>query len=169
MVRPAWLAILLALAAPAAAQDTRQAAPGAAPPKATIADAAWIVGTWRGAGIDGAPAMESYSAPAGGRISAHFEQLDRKGALMFYELMQIAEQNGSLVYRLKHFGPDLKGWEEKDEVKAFALVAVAPDALHFDGLSFYRKGANGLRAVVRVDEKDGGTHELAFDYSRAAR
>jgi hypothetical protein len=168
MLRFALAALLLA--APAAAQETRQRVAGAPAARATIADAAWLVGTWRGPGIGGAPALETYTAPAGGQMSGHFEQLDAKGAVQFYEFIQIVEKGGTLLYRLKHFDAELGGWEAKEAAAAeeFALVAVEPGALHFDGLSLYRRGADAVRAVVRVGEKDGGHRELAFDYSRAA-
>lgn len=167
MIRTLIAASLLALPVPALGQETRRRDAAADPPRATIAEAAWLVGAWRGAGVRGAPALESYSAAAAGQISGHFEQLDSDGRVAFYELLQVAEWNGSLVYRLKHFDAELKGWEERDAVEQFALVAVAPVALHFDGLSFYRKGADRLRVVVRMDAPDAPSRELAFDYRRA--
>lgn len=169
-MKSAVIALSLALAVPVAAQETRRADPKATPVPATLAAAGWLVGTWRGPGVKGAPAMESYTAPAGGQMSAHFEQLDGKGGVLFYELIQIVERGGSLVYRLKHFDAGLAGWEAKEGTAAeeFALVAATPDVLHFDGLSFYRKGADAIRVVVRTEGKDGKTGELAFDYTRAA-
>jgi hypothetical protein len=38
---------------------TRSAKPGEAPPPATIDQILWILGEWRGAGINDAPATES--------------------------------------------------------------------------------------------------------------
>lgn len=170
MIRSALIGLLL-VAAPAHAGETRQATPGTPPPAATIAAADWLVGTWRGPGVGGAPALETYSAPTAGQISGHFEQLDGNGAIRFYELIQIVERGGSLVYRLKHFDADLGGWEDKagTAAESFALVAVEPDALHFDGLSFYRKGPDRARVVVRIHAKSGPDRELAFDYTRTSR
>ena len=168
MIRWALMAWLAVLALPAGAQETRQLA-GKPPARASIAAAGWLAGTWRGAGINGAPAMETYSAPAAGQMSGHFEQLDGNGGVRFYELIQIVERGGTLLYRLKHFDAALGGWEAKEAKAAeeFALVAVEPDALHFDGLSLYRKGPDRLLAVVRIAGEGGDISELAFDYSRA--
>jgi hypothetical protein len=160
-------ALSLLAAAPAFAQETRSLPSGAVSPPATIDGVAWLAGTWRGTGIGGAPVTESYTAPAAGQMSGHFEQLDLKGGVRFYEILQIAPLGGSLVYRLKHFGSDLTGWEEKNEREEFRLVAVEPGAIHFDGLSFYRRGADAMRVVVRVHNKDGTHREMAFDYRRA--
>ena len=42
--------------------------------------------------------------------------------VVFYELGAITETNGTLLLQLKHFGPDFKGWEEKEESETFKLV-----------------------------------------------
>lgn len=41
----------------------------AAPP-ATLADVAWLEGSWEGEGIEGAPALEAYARQLAGRWSA---------------------------------------------------------------------------------------------------
>ena len=114
-------AIFLALAAtilsPAAALAVTS-------PPATLADLSWLAGSWEGEGIDGAPALEAYASPAGGQMVGHFRQLNRDGSVMFYELITIVEEGGSLSYRLKHFNPDLTGWEEKDKVVALSLIHI---------------------------------------------
>lgn len=114
---------------------TREATAGAKPPAAKVQDLAWLEGAWTGKGIQEAPATEVYSAPAGGRIVGHFEQLKPDGSVMFYEIMQIVEVEGSLQYRLKHFNADLVGWEEKAQVQTFTLVAVEDGAWYFNGLT----------------------------------
>ena len=158
--------LLLLLASPAVAQNTRALAPGAKSPPATIADAAWLHGgAWRGSGL-GAQAVEVYSAPVAHQMSGHFE-LVAGGKVRFYEIMQIAKRDGSLVYRLKHFNPDLTGWEAKDEVLEFPLVARDPDALHSDGMSFLRTGEDSMTVWVRIDDRQGGkSREERFDYHR---
>jgi len=162
------LALIVAvLASPLAAQEVRSAPEGHVPPPASIAGLDWLTGRWVGEGIGGAPAQEVYSAPAGGSIARHFVQEDGEGGVAFVEILQIAEVEGSLVYRLKHFGPDLVGWEEKGEVVSFPLVEMEEGALYFDGLTLRRDGEDGLVAAVLVG-KDGGTvREYVFRYRRA--
>jgi hypothetical protein len=160
------LAVALALiwAAPLAAQETRDAVPGAAPPAAKAADLAWLAGTWEGEGISG-PAREVYFPPAAGQIAGHFTQM-RGDGVWFYEILSIAEVGGSLEYRLKHFNADLTGWEEKAEVQRFPLVAVERDAWYFDGLTIRRDGPDGMIGAVKVKTKDGSPKEYVFRYRR---
>ena len=80
--------------------------------------------------------------------------------------MQIAEVDGSLVYRLKHFSGELTGWEEKDELVSFPLVAIEENAVWFDGLTVRREGDTLISAVL-VGQSDGSTRELVFRYRRA--
>lgn len=168
VVRSALLAALAALALPAAAaaQETRVAVPGAPAPAARIADLAWLAGAWEGEGISG-PAREVYSAPLGGQIIGHFIQT-RGDGIAFSEILSIAEVDGTLEYRLKHFNADLTGWEEKDEVFRFPLVAVEGDAFYFDGLTLRRDGPDGLVSAVRMESADGTSRDLVFRYRRAS-
>ena len=48
------------------------------------------------------------------------------GAVKFYEINAIVETNGSLEMRLKPFHSDLTGWEDKDAVRLFPLIKIAP-------------------------------------------
>ncbi len=163
-----WIVSLLALflaAVPAFAAETRTAPEGHVPPPATVAQLGWLAGTWTGEGIGGAPATEVYSPPAGGSLAGHFVQQDGEGGIAFFELMQIAEVDGSLVYRLKHFGPDLVGWEDKAEMETFPLVALEPSAAYFDGLTIRREGDTLISAVL-VRQDDGSVEEYVFRYRR---
>ena len=166
MPKPILFVVLLLFGlTPLAAQETRSAAAGAAPPPARIADLAWLAGSWEGEGITG-PAREVYSAPIGGQMTGHFIQARGEG-IWFFEIMSIAETNGSLEYRLKHFNADLTGWEQRDEVRRFPLVAVEGDAWYFDGLTIRRDGADGMIGAVRIDNRDGTSREAVFRYRRS--
>ena len=169
-MRTIGLLVVVATMFPAglAAQETRSPAAGAKPPVATIAHVAWLAGTWRGEGL-GAQATEVYSAPDGGQITGHFTQVkDRR--VVFYELMQIVPVGRSLVYRLRHFAPDLTGWEDAKQGKAveFPLIAIEKDALFFDGMTFRRTGTDTMDVIVRIDGGKKGTHEARFRYRRVA-
>jgi hypothetical protein len=166
MIRSACAALLLCTAPGALAQETRTLTPGAKPPPASVDQLSWLAGTWRGEGI-GAPATEVYSSPQAGGILGHFLQEDGKGGVQFYEIIQIVPVDGSLAYRVRHFNPDLTGWEDKTgKAVEFRLVAIEGDAFYFDGLTLRRSGADAMTAWVRVHKKDGGTEEIAFRYRR---
>lgn len=155
----------LSLAAlPAQAQETRAAVPGAAPPPARLAELGWLVGTWEGQGITG-PAREIYFPAMGGQMAGHFTQ-SRGDGIWFYEIVTIVERGNSLSYRLRHFNADLTGWEERNEVRDFPLVAREGDAYYFDGLTIRRDGADGMIGAVRVDNADGTSREAVFRYRR---
>lgn len=158
--------LLTGAAAPQAVveRETRRAEPGAPAPAARVADLGWLAGAWKGEGIDGAPAYEFWSPPMGDQIVGHFVQTNAEG-VRFSELVSIAEKDGSLELRLKHFNADLSGWEEKDEIVRFPLVAVEPDAWYFDGLTIRRDGPDGLIGAV-VAGPAGSHSELVFRYRR---
>ncbi len=161
------LAASLLLPSPLQAAETRAAVPGAPAPAAALADLGWLVGTWEGEGLGGA-VLESYSPPAGGQIAGHFRLL-KDGKPQFYELLMIAEVGASLEFRVKHFNPDMTGWEEKAEVVRFPLVAVDKDVWYFDGLTIRRTGPDRTLQTVLIRQKDGSTREAGFTYRRVSR
>ncbi len=166
-------ALGLAFSVAANAQDsrleTRVGEEGFESPAANIGDLDWLVGSWTGSGVGGAPASETWTAPIEGTMVGTFVQQNASGAINFTELMYISQVEGSLILRLKHFNADLTGWEEKDEVEAYRLVAIEPCAAYFQGLTI-RCGdaANpsaGLVVAVRAGrDEEGQVRELVFRY-----
>lgn len=168
-MRSFWImlaAIATIAGAPSAlAQATHRLAPGAESPAASIDQLGWLAGEWVGEGL-GARTVEVYSRPSAGQIAGHFVLHDDSG-VRFYELLQIAPVGETLVYRLRHFNPDLSGWEDETGAPVeFRLVAIAADAVHFDGLSLVRDGPDRLTVTVRIGG-DSGTQDAVFRYRRA--
>jgi hypothetical protein len=162
-----WLALALAIMPQLAlADETRSAPAGHVPPAASVDSLDWLAGHWAGTGIGGDPAFETYSPPVSGAIVGHFAQLDDQGAIAFSEYVHIAKEGESLAFRLKHFNPDLTGWESREEVVNFPLVALEDGAAYFDGLTLRREGETGLVTAVRIRGKDGSTGELVFRYQK---
>lgn len=162
------LALLVAL--PALAQkgptpNTLSLAPGAERPKAAIADLAWLQGHWQGEALGGT-SEEIWSPPQAGGMMGMY-RLIKDGKPVFYEILTLVEEEGSLTLKLKHFNADLTGWEEKAEVRAFKLVKLAPNQAHFEGMSFHRLDANNVLIYLAIDQKDGTAHEAEFRYRRA--
>jgi hypothetical protein len=158
------LAFAFLWAAAAPAQNTRSLAPGAKGAAASVGDLAWMVGHWEGKGLGG-QSFETISPPVGGQMAGHFQQV-KDGKLFFYEIYHFAPKDGSLVLRIKHFSPDLTGWEEKGVTVEFPLVAVEKDAAYFDGLTIRRTGRDRMESFVRIKQKDGTTQEAAFRFRR---
>jgi hypothetical protein len=134
-------------------------------PPATLADLAWLEGTWRGEGLGGV-VEESWSAPAGGAMLGMFRLL-RAGRPVFYELCLLVEQRGSLLLRVKHFGPDFAGWEERADSVDFPLVRLAPATAWFGGATYHRTSPDALDVWVRIRRRDGGATDERLRYRRA--
>lgn len=129
-------------------------------PRATLADARLLVGHWRGEFLGGV-AEEVWLPPAGGTMVGVF-RLFREDKVVFYEIMTAVEEEGSVSLKLKHFHPDLKGWEEKDEMVTFRLVRSGKDALWFEGLTYRRLADNSLQGFIAIQSKDGVVREESF-------
>ncbi|MCR5877865.1 DUF6265 family protein [Phenylobacterium sp. J367] len=148
-------AAALLIAAPALAEpEVRTLPDGAKPPPATIADVAWLTGSWVGEGLGGT-AEETYAAPVGGQMVGHFRSA-KAGQPAFYEFILLRERDGSLVYGVKHINPDGTMWEEKDGWTEFPLVAVEAGHAFFNGLTFERDGPDRLNVHLRLRKRETG-------------
>ncbi len=169
----AALALTGTAAAQESAPETRIGEKGFESPPATLDQVDWLVGQWVGEGIQGAPAMESWLPPAGGTMVGTFVQETTDGAIMFTEHMYLMHENGTLVLRLKHFNADLTGWEEKDDMLTFRLVAVEPCAVFFNALTLRcadpENSGSGLVAAVRMKSDKLEPQELIFNFRAAER
>ena len=157
---------LLLAAAQAHAAETRTAPEGHVPPPATVAQLDWLAGIWAGEGIGGAKVTEVYSPPGAGSVGGHFVQEDGKGGVEFFEIMQIAEVGGSLVYRLKHFSNQLAGWEEKDQSFKFRLTKLAPGELVFGSLAFQRTAPDTFVFRITMRQKEGPPKVSAITFRK---
>jgi hypothetical protein len=159
----AWLSISAAFGAEPLTEHTLKLSPGEKPPPATIEDMRWLTGHWKGEAFGG-KTEELWAEPLAGSMSGMF-RLASKGKIVFYELMVVSEHEGSLVFRLKHFNADVTGWEEKNEVQAFPLVARKDGALQFHGMSFHPDG-DKLTVYLAIEHKDKPLEEAKFTYQR---
>ena len=163
----AALALVSGAWAQEAESETRLGAEGFESPPANLDQMDWLMGQWRGKGIRGAPAMESWLPPMGGTMVGTFVQQEADGAIMFTEHLYLMEEDGSLALKLKHFYADLTGWEKKDDFLTFRLIAMEPCAAYFNALTLRcadkDKPGEGLVAAVRM--QSGG--ELVFRFANA--
>lgn len=151
---------VLALAVSGAVAAIESEANPARPP-ATLADAAWLAGTWQGEGLGGW-VEDVWGEPRAGSMPGFF-RLVKDGAVAFYEIFAIVEKGGSLELRLRHFNAELVAWEEKDKVLAFPLSEKAEGKLKFGGIA-YEKTPTGMRCVVSIRGKDGVVRDEPFDF-----
>ncbi len=142
------------LAAEVMTPNTSRLAPGESSPRAAIEVMAWIAGTWRGAAA-GAESEETWSMPNAGTMLGMY-RMTRDAKPVFYELLALTEESGSLVLRLKHFHADLTGWEERADSVTMPLVAVREDRFYFEGLTFEPQADDGLTIYVAIENQTTG-------------
>src|SRR5215469_480849 len=133
-------------------------------PKATLQDIAWLQGAWEGTALGGI-SEEIWSEPLANTMMGVYRSVE-KGAVKLYEVNAIVETNGSLEMRLKHFHSDLTGWEEKDAVRTFPLIKIAPGEVYFDGMTYKRTAKDSLTVYLAVGGKEGAAREVVFEYRR---
>lgn len=168
-MRHAFAALVAAvLAVPTlglAQPEVRTLPAGQAPGQGGIAAVTWMEGRWTAQAMGG-QVEETYSGPVDGAMVGHF-RLVQGGKPVFYQFIVIREAAGTLAYRLKHFAPDGRPWEDKDRWVEFPLVAVAGDTVFFSGLTLVREGADGMVAHLRLRRPNGESAIETFRFRRA--
>ncbi|WP_372744046.1 DUF6265 family protein [Lutibacter sp.] len=130
--------------------------------KASIEDVSFISGYWQGEAFGGIT-EEIWSNPLGNSIMGSFK-LVVDNTIQFYELCTISEENETLIFRLKHFHNNLKGWEEKDETIEAPLVKIDENRAYFNDFTFERFDAQTLHIYVIFKDKEGKEEEMKFKY-----
>jgi hypothetical protein len=118
---------------------------------------AFLEGRWCGSALGG-EVRERWEAPFGDAMTGSMTVV-RNGEVYFHELFTIVNGDGGFELRLKHFGADMVGWETRDEVVVFALVAARPGMVDLEGLTMM---GDGERLAVLVT----GERPIVFDYRR---
>jgi len=134
-------------------------------PICSISRVSWLQGHWVGEAFGG-PIEEFWSPPSGGSMMFAFKSTTVDGKVRFYEFGYIAEEEGSLVLRFKHYTAGLVGWEEKDKFMEYKLVEVTEDALYFDEFTFKRI-ADDKMVVFVVLNNNGKVQETSFEYTKS--
>lgn len=122
-------------------------------PPATLADVAWLVGSWTGEAFGGT-FEEVWNPPSAGSMVGLFKMMNGDD-VRFYEIMLLVEEEGSLSLKVKHFHADFTAWEEKDDYVRFRFISADDDAVHFSGISFHRISDNEIHGylALRNEEK----------------
>ncbi len=143
--------------------NTLQLNDTASSPKADLSAIDWLAGHWQGNAFGGLT-EEIWTSPMAGSMMGAFK-LVVDGQVQFYELETISEESESLIFRLKHFDPQLKGWEAKGEVIEFRLVKVSRNKVYFEGLTIERIQPDEIVMYVVIGEP-GKEEEVEFRYFR---
>ena len=145
--------------------NTLRRSEGAAP-AGTLADMAWLAGRWEGEGLGGR--VEEVWSPADGGAMMGMFRLVREGKPVFYEFLTLRETERGLAMQLKHFNPDMTGWEEREKFVEFLYVGSEGKRVFFEGLTFDRSEEGQLTVHLAIRRKDGGVREETFRMRRAA-
>lgn len=127
-------------------------------------EAPWLQGCWEGEALGG-HAVECWMHAPMSRLTGVFELHDETGAQVFSELIVIDTFEDGPAMRLKHFRPDLTGWEAKDDYITFPLIEQRKDALIFDGLEMHLLEENRVLVEVVLGVGDESRVER-FEYTR---
>jgi len=146
------------------AQNTLSFEKGDTSPKANLSQVAWMEGHWKGEAFGGIT-EEIWSPPLAGSMMFVF-RLINEGKVNFYEIGHFRELDESLVFELKHFGGDLKGWEEKDAVQTFKLIKIDGNRAYFDGFTFENVSNDEINIYGLIGNEDGSSEEVTFNYKR---
>ena len=120
---------------------------------------AWLEGDWIGEGFGGV-VEETWLPLRGGTMVGVF-RLTVENRLSFCELMTISFDGDVATMRLKHFHPDLRGWEEKDESLLWPQSDSAPNSIRFGPALYELDDPRTLRVWVEMDEEQPAS-ELVF-------
>lgn len=123
-----------------------------------------MAGHWRGVGLNGT-VDEIWSTPMGSRMMGAFQNLVAD-TLVLYELMAFVEEENSLALWVKHFNPDLSGWEEKEDKVVFPLVRIDTAAAYFHGLTFERVDDDTLHVYLAFTREGRPVSETMLTYRR---
>jgi len=132
-------------------------------PKANLSQVSWIAGHWKGEAFGGI-IEEIWSPPLGDSMMFSFK-LVNDGKVIFYELGGIRQVDDTLIFQLKHFGNDFKGWEEKDETVDAKLIKIDNNRAYFDQFTFERISETEINIYVVIEE-NGQTEEVKFNYKK---
>lgn len=159
----AFCSVPIAHTAEPRTEHTYQLTDGESRPTATLADAAFLVGAWEGTAF-GARFEATWNPPSAHSMVGLFK-LYNGDDVAFYEILLMTVEEGSLSLKVKHFGADFSAWEEKDDYVDFRLVKIADNALHFGGISFYKRGDDAIDGYIVMKNAEG-IREEALAYRR---
>ena len=160
----AFLPVTIVYAQSSLTENTLKLDEQATSPSANIEDLGWLHGFWSGTGLGG-QVDESWGAPAAGSMFGTF-RLIKDDALEFSEYQEIAQVDGSLMLKVKHFDPEFKGWETREKFVPFRLVKLDEKAIYFEGATY--KLENGKLKIFVAMKTADGFREGRFVLQRSA-
>lgn len=108
--------------------------------KGSVADIAFIEGSWKSTMSDG-QTIEGVWLPQSGENIVGMMRMMRGGKIDLYEILAYEPTENGLVSMVKHFKPGLIGQEEKDKQDRYLFVEASK------GKAIFQKEGGGLRIL----------------------
>lgn len=125
-----------------------------------VENLSWMVGFWIGQGFGG-ECEEVWMPSKDGHMVGTFRFWEDE-KLVFSEFMNLVQEGESVSMKLKHFNPDLSGWEEKEEWTTFRLIELGENKVWFDGLTIERIGDEMIYQLALTENGVRTIEELRF-------
>lgn len=130
--------------------------------KFDINDYQWLAGSWIGDGFGGV-SEEHWSEPVDGTMMGMYRHY-KDGEIVFYEFLLLDEKG----MRLKHFNPDITGWEEKNDYLTFEMISFFENKIEMKGLVFERKSDSEMEIRLQM-RRNGEAHTEVFSMRRMGK
>jgi len=123
---------------------------------------AWLAGNWIGDGFGGT-SEEIWTQPdAFGTMIGNYRHHKGDGSVNFYEFMVL----DSTGLRLKHFNPDMVGWETKEDFLHFKAIEFTENKIVMKGLVFERTTDQTMEIRLDMKMNDGSLRTEVFKMTR---
>ena len=76
--------------------------------------------------------------------------------------MNLVQEGESVSLKLKHFNPDLSGWEEKEKWTTFKLIEIGDNIAWFHGITYERKGDELVIHLALTEKGERRIEEFLF-------
>ncbi|KRP10257.1 MAG: hypothetical protein ABR95_06860 [Sphingobacteriales bacterium BACL12 MAG-120813-bin55] len=134
-------------------------------PEAQPQDFAWLEGSWSAEIWDGT--ADEVWLPLAAEMMMGTFRFYTEGTIRFLELFTIRQEGNSVLLQVKHFNPDLTGWEDSNSSENFPLVYMEPHRAYFDGITYILRDPQTLDVYVLLNNEENDTPEEAvFHFSR---
>ncbi len=135
--------------------------------KANINEMKWLEGLWRWQGdVQGPKTGETVLLSAVHKQMGGFARgYDAKG-LMFNEIITLSQVDDGLVFTVKHFSPELHGWEPQNKPIQRRLLKREDKVWYFDTVTYVQIDKDKYMLYILLPDDEGGSHVVAIPHSR---
>jgi len=114
----------------------------------------------------GRAATECWMSAPNVRMTGMLQLIDDEGRQTMAEIFVLDVFDDGPALRLKHFHPDLTGWEERDAHVVSPLLETSADLVRFDGLVYRLQQDGSLQIELRV-KRNGEASIETLKFRRA--